>query len=186
MQFERLSEQLRSFDDSARTIHNLNDLNENLRQQADDWARRYSELSARLAESRDDSAQAKQAHDLIQQGEFVKAEAILQALASRQEDDVARAAATQFDLGDLRMLKFDPSNALPHYEKAFHYRPNNPRYADGYADAAYRERHYPEAERGWTAALQLYRHLVTRDPGRIVPTTSATRSERLGTPFEIA
>src|ERR1700693_5389861 len=32
---ERLSEQLRGLDDSGRTIRNLNDLNENLRQQAD-------------------------------------------------------------------------------------------------------------------------------------------------------
>src|SRR3954463_3181635 len=47
-QFRKLSEQLRSLDDSARTIRNLNDL-------ADEWARRYRELSARLAESQDDS-----------------------------------------------------------------------------------------------------------------------------------
>ncbi len=97
-QFRQLSEQLRSPDDSNRTIRNLNDLNENLRQQADDWARRYRELSARLAENRDDSGQAKQAHELIQQGEFDRAETILQTLSSKGEDDVARAAATQYDL----------------------------------------------------------------------------------------
>ena len=37
-QFAQLTEQLRSLDDSSRTIRNLNDLNENLRKQADDWA----------------------------------------------------------------------------------------------------------------------------------------------------
>jgi hypothetical protein len=45
-QFHRLSEQLHSLNDSQRTIRNLNDLNDTLRQQADDWARRYRELSA--------------------------------------------------------------------------------------------------------------------------------------------
>src|ERR1700731_1915504 len=84
-QFRRLREQVHSLDDSTRTIHNLNDLNDNLRQQADDWARRFRELSARLAESGDDSLQAKQAHELIQQGEFDKAEPILQALAANEE-----------------------------------------------------------------------------------------------------
>src|SRR6266436_981230 len=159
-QFGRLGEQLRSFDDSARTIRNLNDLNENLRQQADDWARRYREFSESLAESRDDSAQAKEARELIQKGEFAKAEAILQKLANRAEDDVARAAAYQYDLGDVAMLRFDPAGALPHYEKAFRYRPDDPRYADGYAEAANRERRYAKAEKGWDAALQSYRDLA--------------------------
>jgi tetratricopeptide (TPR) repeat protein len=168
-QFSLLSEKLTHLDDSARTIQNLNELIDNLRKQADDWAQRYRELSARLAESRDDSAQAKQARELIQQGEFAKAEAILQVLATKEEDDVARTAATQYDLSDLAMLRFDPAGALPHYEKAFRYRPDNPRYADGYAQAAYRERHYAEAERGFTAALQLYRDLADRDPGTYGP-----------------
>jgi tetratricopeptide (TPR) repeat protein len=166
-QFQRVSERLRSLDDSARTIRNLNDLNETLRQQADDWARRYRELSARLAESRDDSVQAEQAHALIQRGEFAKAEAILQALADKQEDDVARAAATQYDLGDIAMLRFDPVTALPHYEKAFRYRPDNPRYADGYAEAAFFNLQLPEAEKGWAAALQLYRDLAGHDPSAL-------------------
>src|SRR4051794_33273464 len=59
-QFERLSEQLRSHDDSARTIYNLNDLNDKLREEATNWASKYQELSARLAENRDSSEEAKQ------------------------------------------------------------------------------------------------------------------------------
>jgi hypothetical protein len=66
-------------------------------------------LSARLAESRDHSDQAKQAHELIQQGEFDKAETILQGLATKEEDDVARAAATQYDLGDMARRHPPPS-----------------------------------------------------------------------------
>ncbi len=131
-------------------------------------------MSARLAESRDDSAQAKEARELIEKGEFAKAEAILQALASKAEDDVARAAAYQYDLGDLAMLRFDPAGALPHYEKAFRYRPDNPLYALGYATAAYRERHYVDSERGLIAALQLYRDRAARDPGAYRPDVAAT------------
>ena len=173
-QFREVSDQLRSSNDFARTIRNLNDLNENLRQQADDWARRYRELSARLAESPDDSAQAKRARELIQRGEFGKAEVILQALATKAEDNVTSAAEYQYDLGDVAMLRFDAAGALPRYEKAFRYRPENPRYAGGYARAAYAERHYAEAERGSIAALQLYRDLAARDPGAYRPDVAVT------------
>ena len=51
-------------------------------------------------------------------------------MAVKEEGDVTRAAATQYDLGDLAMLRFDAQSALPHYEKAFRYRPDNPRYAE--------------------------------------------------------
>ena len=83
-QFGRLNEKLRSLNDTQRTIRNLNDLVDNLHKQADDWAQRYHDLSARLAESGNDSEQAKQAHDLIQRGEFAKAEALLQAIAAKR------------------------------------------------------------------------------------------------------
>ena len=168
-QFVRLNEQLHGLNDSQRTIQNLNDRVDDLRKQADDWAQRYHDLSARLAESGNDSEQAKQAHDLIQRGEFAKAEALLQAIAANEEGHITRAAAAQYDLGDLAMLRFDAQAALPHYEKAFRYRPGNPRYADGYARAAYTERNYAEAERGWAAALQLRRDLAARDPAAYRP-----------------
>ena len=54
-------------------------------------------------------------------------------------------------------------------EKAFRYRSDNARYADGYARAAYTERNYAEAERGWTTALQISRDLAAHDPGAYRP-----------------
>jgi tetratricopeptide (TPR) repeat protein len=163
-QFSRLDEQLSHLENSDRTIRNLNDLNDTLRKQADDWAQRYRELSARLAESRDDSEQAKQAHELIQQGGFAKAEAILEALANKEEDNVARAAATQFDLGDLAMLRFDPPGALPHYEKAFRYQPDNLTYTIRYATVAFSERHYLDAEKAINQALDAEKLSGNRGP----------------------
>ena len=173
-QFRLLNEKLHSIDDSSRTVRNQNDLIDILRKQAHDWEQRYSELSARLADSPDDSEKATQAHALIRQGEFDKAEAILQELATKQEAQVARAAATQYDLGDLAMLRFAPTAALLHYDKAFRYEPDNPLYADGYATAAYGERNYAEAEKGWTTALQRQRDLAAHDPGAYRPKVATT------------
>src|SRR5271156_3505865 len=59
-QFSRLDERLSHLEESDRTIRNLNELSDNLRKQADDWAQQYRELSTRLAESQNDSEQAKQ------------------------------------------------------------------------------------------------------------------------------
>ena len=167
-----LRQQLQSQNDASRTIRNLNDLNDSLRQQADDWAGRYRDLSARLAS--DGSEEDRQARALIQQGEFAKAEAILEALAVKQEAQVARAAATQYSLGDLAMLRFDAPRALLYYTKAFRYQPDNPLYAYGYARAAYHERRYAEAEEGWTNALRHYRDLATRDGGAYRPYVAGT------------
>ena len=181
-QFGRLNEQLRGLDDTQRTIRNLNGLIDNLHKQADDWAQRYHDLSARLAESGNDSDQAERAHDLIQRGEFAKAEALLQAMAVKEEGDVTRAAATQYDLGDLAMLRFDAQSAPPHFERAFRYRPDNPRYAAGYARASYTERNYAEAERGWSIALQMSRDIAAHHPGAYRPSVAATLNN-LGDPL---
>ncbi len=173
-QFSRVDERLSHLEEFDRTIRNLDELTDNLRKQADDWAQRYRELSARLAESQDDSEQAKQAHELIQQGEFAKAEAILEALATKEEDDVARAAATQYDLGDLAMLRFDPPGALPHYEKAFRYQPDNLTYTITYALVAYAERHYLDAEKAINQALDAEKLSGNRGPADRRPAIAAT------------
>ena len=173
-QFRRLDERLSHLEESDRTIRNLNELSDNLRKQADDWAQRYRELSARLAQSPDDNEQAKQAHELIQQGEFAKAEAILEALASKEERDVARAAATQYDLGDVAMLRFDPPGALPHYEKAFRYQPDNLTFTIRYAMVAFGERHYADAEKAINLALDAEKLSGNRGPTDRRPAIAAT------------
>lgn len=152
--FGRLNEQLRDLNDNQRTIRNLNEHVDNLHKQADDWAHRYHELSARLGETRDDREQAKQAQELIQKGEFAKAKAILGSVAAKEEDDVARAAATQYNLGDLAMLTFNPLAALPHYEKAARYEPDNYTYTVSYGFAAYGNRNYDDAEKAFQQALK--------------------------------
>lgn len=163
-QLTELPHKLSEQSDANRTIKNLNDLNVILRQQAADWETRYHDLSARLANSPTDSENSRLARTLIQQGRFDQAQAILEALAAKQDADVARAAETQYNLGDLAMLRFDPAGALPHYMKAYRYEPDTPRYADAYARAAYRERDYDSAEKALNAALATYREVAARDP----------------------
>jgi tetratricopeptide (TPR) repeat protein len=66
------------------------------------------------------------------------------------------------------------ADALPDYRQAYQYCPDNLRYAREYAGAAFGERQYADAEKGWTAALQLSRDLAARDPGAYLPDRAAT------------
>jgi tetratricopeptide (TPR) repeat protein len=166
---EHISEQLRDLVQDARTTRNLNERIDELRNEASNWAQRYRELSARLEQSGDDSERAKQAHKLIGAGEFDRAEAILEEMTAKEEDVVASAAAHYYELGTIKSLRFDARGALPQFEKAFRYRPDNPRYAEALAEAAQKERHYGQAEIASNAALKTYRDLAGTDPDAYRP-----------------
>ena len=114
------------------------------------------------------------AQDLLHEGKLEEARKIYDRLIASDEGNVERAAQHYFDRATILSLQFQMVEALPDYEKAYRFRPNNPIYADGYATTAYRERSYKEAERGWTNCLQLYRDLAQRDPGAYRPASPRT------------
>lgn len=166
-----LRRQLLAGNAAGRPIRTLDERLDDLRRQADDWAGRYRELWDRLP----DSGPTRQARGLIRQGEIDAAEAALQAEAAGQ-DPGSEAAATQYMLGDAAMLRFDPAAAVLHFEKACRTELENPLYASGYAMAAYRARYLGTAERGWMAALELYRDLAEADAAAYRPDVAATLS----------
>ena len=149
--------------------------------EADEWVRKYNLLNDQfeaakkeLAAKGEDASLVQTAQDLLHQGKLEEARKIYDRLIASDEGNVDRAAQHYFDRATILSLQFHMMEALPDYEKAYRYRPNNPIYADGYATTAYRERSYKEAERGWTNCLQLYRDLAQRDPGAYRPDVAAT------------
>jgi tetratricopeptide (TPR) repeat protein len=166
---QQLSRQLKIVDKSR-------DLNEKLQQDANEWARRYRELAVRLAniEPGDANRDQIQATDAIRQGDFETAQDLLKNAATKTENDLSRAAQTQYDLGQLAALRLDAKTALSHYEKAFHYRPDNPRYAESYAKVAFQLGQYSDAIEGWITALSLYRELMSRGDS---PETSQAQAD---------
>jgi tetratricopeptide (TPR) repeat protein len=140
--------------------------------EADEWVRKYNLLNDQfdaakkeLAAKGEDASLVQTAQDLLHQGKLEEARKIYDRLIASDEGNVDRAAQHYFDRATILSLQFHMVEALPDYEKAYRYRPNNPIYAAGYAATAYRERSYKEAERGSTNCLQLYRDLAQRDPG---------------------
>ena len=171
-----------------RAMANLNDLldlrNISLQQktaEANEWARKYNLLNDQFEAAKkeltakgEDASLVQTAQDLLHQGKLEEARKIYDWLIASDEGNVDRAAQHYFDRATILSLQFHMVEALPDYEKAYRYRPNNPLYAHGYAATAYRERSYKEAERGWTNCLQLYRDLAQRDPGAYRPDLATT------------
>jgi tetratricopeptide (TPR) repeat protein len=151
----------------------------NLKQKTDEaneWVRKYNELNARLTEARwrataegEDATLVQTAQDLLHQGKLDEARKIYDRLIASDEANVDRSAQHRFARATIFALQFHMIEALPDYAEAYRLRPKNPRYASDYGGAAYGERQYVEAERGWTAALQFYRDLAAHDPGAYRP-----------------
>src|SRR3954463_4916469 len=171
-----------------RVMKRLNDdldrMDFNLQQktaEANEWARRYNELNAQFEETKkqlaakgEDPTLVQTAQDLLHQGRLDEARKIYDRLIVSDEGNVDRAAQDYFDRASILQLQFRMLEAMADYGKAVQYRPDNPRYADGFGRFAYQERDYAKAENGWTAVLQRSRELAARDPGAYRPSVAAT------------
>src|SRR5215471_1624019 len=73
--------------------------------EANEWAERYRELSARLATAGDDGQLSQQAKALIQDGKFDEAGAVLDRLIVNQESEVEQLAANHFNRAELFRLQ---------------------------------------------------------------------------------
>jgi tetratricopeptide (TPR) repeat protein len=139
--------------------------------EANEWARKYNELNAQFEETKkqlaakdEDPTLVQTAQDLLHQGKLDEARKIYDRLIASDEENVDRAAQDYFERASILQLQFRMAEAMADYGKAFQYRPDNPRYAGGYARAARHEHRYVEAEAGWAVALRLYRDLAAREP----------------------
>jgi tetratricopeptide (TPR) repeat protein len=102
-------------------------------QEANEWAQKYRDLEMRLSNSAVTEELSIQAGRSMQNGDFVTAGVKLDELLLRQEVDIEKIAANHFSRAQVYDLQYQEQSALPHYEKAYRYRPNVFRYAFEYA-----------------------------------------------------
>jgi tetratricopeptide (TPR) repeat protein len=107
--------------------------------EADAWARKYREL---LTAAVDDP----QLQDLIRKGELEQAGAILDQRIAEKEAAIESLAEDHFQRAELFNLQFRPLDAISHYEKAHHYRPDSSEYAFEYAFALQKQNQFGQAE----------------------------------------
>ena len=164
-----------------RALRHLNDLldQKNLKlkeklREAEEWAKKYRELEQRLAAESKDSELASQAQALMRTGQLEEAGAILDRLIEAGELEVDRIASYQYSRAQVYMLQFRPLQALPHYAKAYQYRPENPEYVNAYALALHKQNQYLKAEPVYSEALKAYRKLAESNPAAYLPYVATT------------
>ena len=130
-----------------RAEHYLNDLLDrmslDLKQkiaEGNGWARRYNELNAQLEETKKQLAAKGEMRPSFRrrrtsctQGKLEEARAIFDRLIQSDEANVDRAAQDRFGRASVLALQFRCDEALPDYAKAYQYRPEYLRFAEGYA-----------------------------------------------------
>ncbi|HJS84245.1 MAG TPA: tetratricopeptide repeat protein [Acetobacteraceae bacterium] len=168
----------------ARLNDQLDSMDLSLRQkteEANEWARRYTELNAQFEETKrqlaakgDDPALVQAAQDLLREGKLEEARKIYDRLIASDEGNVDRAAQDHFSRASIFALQFRVADAIPDYAKAYQYRPDNARYAGDYASALWRQRDYPKAEAVLRGLLPQARTLAAQDPAAHRPNLGRT------------
>jgi tetratricopeptide (TPR) repeat protein len=125
--------------------------------EAEDWAKRYRELEARLAAQGAEDTLAQQAKAALEQGDLNRAGELLDEILKREEKTVDKATADHFNRAQVYQLQFQPLQALPHLEKAYRYRPEKVAYALAYAKLLQEQHEFKPAETIYTEILSRLR-----------------------------
>lgn len=136
-------------------------------QEANQWVEKYNEL---LASAADDP----ELQELIRRGDLDEAGRILDARIESKEDVVGAAAADNFMRATIFELQIRRLDALPHYEKAYRYRPENIEYAFAYATALQRQKRFRQSEAIYEEVLTQQRRLAEANPEAYLPHLAAT------------
>jgi hypothetical protein len=142
--------------------------------EAEEWARKYHELEQRLTIEGQDSPLAQQAQTLLKDGKLEEAGALFDRLIDAEEKGVERAAAHHFNRAEVYALQFQPHKALPHYEKAYYYRPDKVEYAFRYAHMLQEQKSYAQAQPIYERVLNTYRQLAEQNSVAYLPDVAAT------------
>ncbi len=165
-----------------RAEHYLNDLLDRMKLDlTQKTARKYNELNAQLEETKkqlaakgEDATLVQTTQDLLHAGKLEEARAIFDRLIKSDEANVDRAAQDHFGRANVFELQFRPDEALLDYAQAYQYRPQNLRYAEGYAFALLEQRDYAKAESVLQELLRQRRRLAEENPAVYQPDLAQT------------
>jgi tetratricopeptide (TPR) repeat protein len=143
-------------------------------EEAETWAQRYRDLQDRLTQEGQDNSLSQTAKALLEEGKFEEAGAILDRLLASGEKTVEQVAADHVNRAAVYELQFQLYKALPHYEKAYRYRPDHTTYALQYAFTLQKQNHHAKAQTVYQEALGMYRKLAQANPQAHLPYVALT------------
>ena len=138
--------------------------------EANDWAQKYQDL---LAAAADDP----ELQNLIKEGKLEKAGSILDQRINQQEAVTDRLAGNYFQRAQIFSLQLQPLKALPLYEKAYRYRPDNAAYALTYAAALQNQNEYAGSEWIYRRLYLHLRRLAKSSPVAYLPDLAGTLND---------
>ena len=105
--------------------------------QADNWARKYHELSFQVAQLNNSSDKIKKISRLILDGDLDAAASQLDSAISQQEQQIGYLAELHYLRAYTYSFELNMPEALKHNELAYRYAPSNPKYIVSYARALF-------------------------------------------------
>jgi tetratricopeptide (TPR) repeat protein len=160
--------------------------NTTLASEVNDWKTRYDNLLSQFDRPAADGPQTGtpslgddirlKAKELLKEGKLEEAGVLLdQELGSPGTDE--QLAKAHFDRASLFQLQFQPVQALPHFQKAYILRRDNPEYAAVYGYWLAKQNNFSEAEPILRKALTTARTLAKTDPHTYLPRVQLTLQE---------
>jgi tetratricopeptide (TPR) repeat protein len=131
------------------------------------WVDRYREVEKALREASADRELSRKAQEYLEAGEIDKAGEILDRILETDERDEDRIAANHYYRALIFELQFQPLEALPHFEKAHQYRPDDMRYTNAYANVLWRENRATAARALFESNLRKLREVVQSQPAQL-------------------
>jgi hypothetical protein len=133
--------------------------------EANRWAERYHPLKARLGNASRDDEMSKKAAMYLHAGNLEKAGALLDEILMRDEKKITQMASDHYNRALVFQLEFRPLDALPHFAKAYQYRPEELSYGQAYGDVLQTQNDLPGAEAVFQGTLSRARELEKQNPG---------------------
>lgn len=137
--------------------------------EANEWAKRYKDLEARLAQRINERGLAGQAEEYLHQGDLEKAGTILDQILSTEEKQGDLTAANHYNRALAFELQFRFAEASPHLQRAYQDRPGDVDYGLEYSMVLFRQARWVEAEPVMLAVLQNVLQLAKANPATYQP-----------------
>ena len=148
-----------------------------------EWREQYLVLARTLTGAGLNSELKQRAQALLRAGNLDEAGRVLDEVLARTEYAAGETARTHFERATLYDLQFLPSAALPHYERAYRYRPDNTLYGQAYASLLTKQSEFVKAGDVFEHVLSLHRVAVEADGSWSAVHNLATTLNNLGNVF---
>jgi len=156
---KQINEFLRDFPKTQRRLQELLDLKDQELaekvKEIEEWTSKYRDLEKRLAALAADDTLSRKAAGLLREGDLEGAGRVLDELIARDESRTDQLARNHHVRGRAFELQFLPAQALPHYERAFRYRPEVFEYALAYGTLLWKQKRFGLAEKPLLAARDM-------------------------------